>query len=94
VLTDKDRPFCATVDDICQLIGILEKAHARGVVHRDLNFSNMFLDRLHEGQRTELRPPECSITTPLFSKNGWRERSMRELHETFFRICNEFYPVL
>jgi hypothetical protein len=54
VLTDKDWPVCATVDDICQLIDILEKAHAKGVVHRDLNFSNMFLDRSNNKARNVL----------------------------------------
>ena len=53
-LTDEDKPVCATVDDIRQLIDILQEAHARGVVHRDLNFSNMFLDRSNNKARNVL----------------------------------------
>jgi hypothetical protein len=39
-----DRPFAPMADDFCQLVDILQACHAVGLVHRDLNLTNFFLD--------------------------------------------------
>jgi hypothetical protein len=39
-----DEPLPLTATQFCQLVDILEKCHAKGFVHRDITFSNFYLN--------------------------------------------------